>query len=169
MKNTVFVVLLLMSLVGCKAKKSHVVKNSLDSSSVNREKTNLDFLVVSTKVQNSTLKIDSNWTNGILLMNFTGVISRYGDIEGHADQVEVKEVGQLKKEQNQNLHQTDSISENSNTEIESETKVKKRNTVADKETKGIAVPWYIWLVVLFSLSGLFYAIYSRIKSKLKPF
>lgn len=166
MKNIVLIMLLLLALVGCKAKKSHVVKNSLDSSSVNREKTNLDFLAVSTKVQNSHLIMDSTWTNGIRLVNFTGMISRYGDVEGKADQAQVLQSGQSKKEQNQNLNQKDSLSDKSKTESESKISVKQRNTVADKETKGIAVPWYIWLI---GLGAVAYAVYNLIKSKLKPF
>lgn len=168
MKNIVLIMLLL-SLVGCKAKKSHVVKNSLDSSSVNREKTNLDFLTVSTKVQNSHLIMDSTWTNGIRLVNFTGMISRYGDIEGKADQAEVLQSGQSKKEQNQNLNQKDSVVDQSSSTTESITEVKQRSTVADKETKGIAVPWYIWLIGLGAVAYGGYAVYNRIKSKLKPF
>lgn len=113
--------------------------------------------------------MDSTWTNGIRLVNFTGMISRYGDIEGKADQAEVLKSGQSKKEQNQNLNQKDSLSDKSKTESESKISVKQRNTVAEKETKGIAVPWYIWLIGLGAAAYGGYAVYNRIKSKLKPF
>lgn len=161
--------LLLFSLVGCKTKKSHVVKSSLDSLSVNRELNNIGIRAISTKEQNSSLKMDSSWRNAIRLVNFTGVILPSGKVEGKADEAEVLQSGQSNKEVNQNLNQKDSTSLDGSSEVESKTEVEKRNTVADKETKGIAVPWYYGVAGLVGLVYLIYIVYNRIKQKLKPF
>jgi len=169
MEKLGLIVLLISLLVGCKTRTSHVKKDATDSVSTNREVSYIDVRAVLTMGVNSNQKIDSSWLNAIRLTNFNGVISSAGNIIGQADQAEVLQSGQASKESNHQENTKDSVSAQEKIVTESTTEVKKRNTVADKETKGVAVPWYMWLIGLFGLVCLIYIVYNRIKKKLKPF
>lgn len=170
MKNIGLIMLLCFAVfMGCGSRKSHVVKSSLDSLVESREVNNTSIKAGSWRSQNTSLKMDSSWVNAVRLVNFTGVIFPDGKVDGKADEAEVLQQGAVEKEADQTLNEKDSTSLDGSSEVDSKTKVGKRNTVADKETKGIAVPWYMWLVGLAAVVCLIYIVYNRIKQKLKPF
>lgn len=169
MKNIGLILLLVVALCGCKSRNSHVQKAVLDSAASNRESINMDVQVNSRKVQLTGVVSDSNWNNVLQLKNFKGIIHTDGRLEGEAEAAVINQSGTKYQEENTKTESEDSMNNQSQGDIESSTKVKKGNTVAVKETKGIEVPWYIWLLGLGALALLVYAIYNRIKSKLNPF
>lgn len=170
MKNIiVFIVLCCALAVGCKTKKSHVQKSSLDSSEIKREQSNIDIVAVSAKVTNTSLSTDSNWNNAIRLINFTGTIYTDGKVEGSADQADVSQSGRLNKGSNHTDTSQSSTAVSALSESQDETRVKKKEYDRQKEVKGIGVPWWMWTIGIIAIILLGYQIVQRIKSKLRPF
>lgn len=161
--------LCVVALYGCKSRQSHVQKQALDSVASNRESINLDVQATAYRAQHTKLKSDSNWNNLFQLKNFKGIIFPDGRFEGEAETAIINHNGAKHQEENTTTESKDSTNNQSQGIVESFTKVKSRNTVADKETKGVAVPWYLWLLGLGAVVYLIVTIYNRIKSKLKPF
>jgi len=170
MKNiVVFIVLCCALAVGCKTKKSHVQKSSLDSTEIKREQSNIDIVAVSAEVTNTSLSTDSNWINAIRLINFTGTIYTDGKVEGSADQADIQQSGNMNKQSDQTTISQDSIAISADAESQEETNVKKKEYDRQKEVEGIAVPWWVWLIGIIAVILLGYWIVQRIKSKLRPF
>ena len=166
MKNIGLIMLLLFSLVGCKTKKSHVIKNSYDSSFVNREKKNIDLMAVSSRGINSSEISDSNWNDLIRLKNFTGVISSNGEIKGEADEAELNRSGNKNKKKDQSITAKDSTNLNDNSESNNQGKIKIDNLDNSKESDGISIPWYTWPLVIIVIIIL---VYTFFKKRLNPF
>lgn len=169
MKKIGLMLLCVVALYGCKSRQSHVQKATLDSVASNRESINMDVQVTAYKAQHTNLQTDINWNNILLLKNFKGIIHTDGRLEGEAETATVNQAGSNHQEENTKTESKDSTNNQSQGMVESSTEVKKRKTVAYKETKGVAVPWYLWLLGLGALVYLILTIYNRIKSKLKPF
>ncbi|WP_144036566.1 hypothetical protein [Sphingobacterium psychroaquaticum] len=134
-----------------------------------REVNNLEVQTTALWAQYTSLTVDSAWMNAVRLKNFTGTIYRDGKVEGSADQAELHRSGSKKEQSDQITQQKDSTAIKIDTDQESSNIEKQRKTVADKETKGIQVPWWLWLLGAGGLVLLIITIYNRIKSKLKSF
>lgn len=163
------ILLVLASLAGCKTKKSHVVKAYTDSLTENREKRNIGIVALSAKDVSNSLRTDSSWRNAIRLVNFSGVLFPNGKFEGRADEAELLQTGGSSREENSAESGRDSTALELSEETSAKTKVKKRNTTADKEVEGIEVPWYYGVLGLVALAYFIYIVYNRIKTKLKTF
>ena len=168
----VFILLLCLSLAGCKTGKSHVQRTNLDSLVHNRELSNIGISAVSAREQITALWVDSNWSTGINLVNFNGqltVVSNQLRADGTAEKVTVRQSGETVKAESVRIVEKDSLSGQLSSETNALTQIKKKEVKRQKETKGIRIPWYIWLIAVGAVSFLLYGIYNRIKSKLKLF
>ena len=170
MKNIVVFIVLCCALVsGCKTRNSHVRKGSLDSSVINRELSNMDFVAVSAGVNNMALRVDSSWQRAVRLINFTGVILSDGSVEGSADRVESLLSGSVNRNRNDFSARVDSVAVLASVDSLVEARVEKMEYDRQKEVEGIGVPWWVWMVLVLAIVLLGYWLGSRIKSKLNLF
>ena len=166
MKNIGLIMLLLLSLLGCKSKKSHVVKSVLDSSYVSREIKDIELVAVSTRDINSLAKLDSSWKDVIRLKGFSGTISPSGEIKGVAEEAQVDRSGNKSKQENQNTNERDSLGMHDGNDSFIGTRTIKEDLEKDGSSKGLSIPWYLWIAI----PGLaIFLVYSKFKKYLKPF
>lgn len=156
-------------LAGCKTTKRHVQRSSFDSISESRGSSNSDLVAVSSRARLTNLQLDSSWATALRLKNFSGVILPNGKIEGTADEAEVKQAGQLVKDDQSNTVETDSIAEGHQEEYHNLDELEMKEYDNQKEVEGVGMPWYVWMIIIGAIAFLIYGVYNRIKSKLKPF
>jgi len=160
MKNLGFIMLLLLSLVGCKAKKSHVVKSHMDSSYVNRGINNIEIGAISGRELNSRLRSDSSWNDVVWLRNFTGTISPKGGIKGEADEAMINRTGKEDRLEEATTTERDSTNIKGSSDIQQQGNVSKEGSTRSNQTEGFDIPWYAWL---FIVGGILVVVFLLIK------
>lgn len=147
--------LLLISLAGCKTKKSHVVKSSHDSSYVNHGIRSVDIAAVSSRGINGKSRIVTDWKNLIRLTGFTGTITPDGKVEGQADSADIQQSGNKDEKSDQRISESDSTNFSESSETTEEGEVKNESLDKGNQTEGFDIPWYAWL---FAIGGIILAI-----------
>lgn len=147
--------LLLISLAGCKTKKSHVLKSSNDSSYVNHGIRSVDIAAVSSRGINGRSHIVTDWKNLIRLTGFTGTITPDGKVEGQADSADIQQSGNKDEKSDQRISESDSTNFSESSETTEEGEVKNESLDKGNQTEGFDIPWYAWL---FAIGGIILAI-----------
>lgn len=135
-------------ILACKTKNSHVQKSALESVTTNREYINNEFVAMSSTVQHTSLQIDSSYLNGIVLKNFSGSIYPDGKVQGLAEQANISQSGSKEVNRQSFSKNKDTLSRQQVEQSDSQTAVKIKEYDRQKERKGIAIPWWMWIPLI---------------------